>query len=138
MEVIYPKLNLTKKMGLLDSLFSNERVMNAAFSSVKGLMKSNNIKYIVIQLDENGEIDPQMYREVDSPIVTSAAQMQKIKEIMTEQASTIAQYAEENARLRAQATPGAMQTVVYPEPGNGLESLQTLKELDGTGNNETS
>lgn len=113
-------------MGLLEGIFNNERVLKTAFGMVKKLFTENGIKLVTLELDENGEVLPQLYKD-DTPVVVESSKFRKIEEIMQEQAKNLAEYAEENARLRSQINDAAaghvfVQEVVsavpeQPEPG---------------------
>jgi hypothetical protein len=107
-------------MGLLDSIFNNEKVLNTALGSVKKMMLDNGIKYVVIQLDENGNIAPEMYKDADQPVIMSSAKMEQLRSMMLEQEQTILQHQVELRRLRVETVSAIP---VEPAPGDGRDEV---------------
>lgn len=124
-------------MGLLDSIFNNEKVLNTALSSVKKMMQENGIKYVVIQLDENGNIAPEMYKDADQPVIMSSAKMEQLRKMMLEQEQTIIRLGDELRTARIEAVSAVP---VTPVPGDGRDSEPIYEHHtptnDGTNSSE--
>lgn len=76
-------------MNLLGNLFQSETMQKAAFGLLKKQMVDNDIKYIVVKLDENGNIAPDLFKATDQPVIMSQVKMDQIMEILKEQEATI-------------------------------------------------
>ena len=48
---------------MIESLFSNPVLSNAIFSKLKKLAKENGIKFVTLQINEKGDIIPEIYKE---------------------------------------------------------------------------
>jgi hypothetical protein len=124
-------------MGLIDSIFSNEKVLKTAFGMVKKLFTENDIQLVTLELGPDGEVLPQLYRD-EKPVVIEQSKMTKIEEIMIEQAKAVSAYAEENALLKHRLAERSKETdSAVPEfPAPGLPAEQPidnlLKQIDGT------
>jgi hypothetical protein len=72
-------------MSLLSSLFQSESMQKTVFGMLKKNMGEGNIRCIVIERDDTGEVTPAMYKDEDRPVIMSQANMDQIKEMLQEQ-----------------------------------------------------
>lgn len=79
-------------MGLLQSLFANDAMKNAAFGMVKKTMKDGNLKYMLIKIEENGEIGMDTFKHDDNPVVVSQGQLDGLAELIDELRATVNQF----------------------------------------------
>jgi hypothetical protein len=54
---------------MFGNLLENPAIKKAAFGQLKALIKGKNLEFLVIALDESGEIDAQLYRKGEAKIV---------------------------------------------------------------------
>lgn len=69
-------------MGFLTGLFANKGIQDMALGTLKKTMKDNGFKFVVIDLMDNGELDIQMYKLEDRPLIISHVQAEQTRQIM--------------------------------------------------------
>ncbi|SRR5581483_423445 len=96
-------------MSFLNSLFQNETFKNMALGTLKKEMNKNGIKYVVIDMRDDGELDIVPYSSDSKPMVLGADAVNKTRQILEEQERTIQEQREfidslnaENNRLNDQ------------------------------------
>lgn len=76
-------------MSFLNSLFQNETFKNMALGTLKKEMTKNGIKYVVIDMQENGELNIIPYSSESKPMVLGADAVNKTRQILEEQDKSI-------------------------------------------------
>jgi cell division protein FtsB len=81
METIFAILKFTP-MGLLDSLFQNDTMKNLAFGTVKKMLVENNYKFLVIKMDNGGELMMDTYSADQEPVIMSQKQIADLENVI--------------------------------------------------------
>lgn len=56
-------------MSLLESILGNSTVANLAFGQLKNLFAEKNLEFIAVKLDENGEVELELYKKGEATVV---------------------------------------------------------------------
>lgn len=72
-------------MGLLDTILGNDKMKDAALGFLKKTMKEQGMAYVVVALNEQDQFDFQMFTRENQPVVFVQAQLGEIQRIMNDQ-----------------------------------------------------
>ena len=82
-----------------ENLFKSDSVKNAAFGMVKKMMAEQKIKYLVIELKDDGELDMQSYLAEQKPVVMGQENIKAIQHAADELTDKIEYLEKANDRL---------------------------------------
>lgn len=71
-------------MSLLNGLFANKSMQNAALGMIKKSMSENNVKFILLNMKPDGDLSVSMYAAQDEPVIISQKQLDQMRAIAAE------------------------------------------------------